>query len=140
VDFPYGRLCEHHKRESSVSQQASGPAIVGAVESAPDLVQIISSSCFPFDEVVLENVVAIGKGIRVAIGLQVLRAVRSVDVGVVVVVNIVAAVRWFESHVIVARIGVLPEVPHWHRHQLLRKQLSRFLSYHTAEGRVLVHI
>lgn len=126
MDFPYGSLCEHHKSESSVSQQASCPAIIGAVESAPDLVQIISTSCFPFDKVVLEDVVAISKGIRVAIGLQVLRAVRSVDVGVVVEVNIVAAVRWFKSHVIVARISVLPEVTHWYRHQLLKKQLSRF--------------
>jgi len=69
VDFPDRGLCEHHKRESSVGQEASGPAIVGAVESARDLVQIICASCFPFDEVVLENVVAISKCIRVAIGL-----------------------------------------------------------------------
>jgi len=119
VDFPDGGLCEHHKSESGVGEQGSGPAIVGAVESRSDLVKIIGTSCFPFENVVLENVVTVGKGVRVTICLQVLRAVCSVNVGIVAEVNVIAAVRWFESHVVVAWRGILPEVANWHRQQLL---------------------
>jgi len=69
VDLPDERLVEHHEAESTVGEQRSSPAVVGTVESRPDLIEVISGSQSPLPVVVLENVVAVSELARVPLRL-----------------------------------------------------------------------
>ena len=48
----------------------------------------------------------------------------------IVVVSAVKALGWLEPHVVVTRVEILPESPHWHREQgtdILTQSLERGL-------------
>lgn len=66
VHFPDESLVHHQEAECSVGNKSSGPAIIWSVESAVDLIQIVSSSHSEFPHVVFEQVVAVGELIGIS--------------------------------------------------------------------------
>ena len=76
---------------------------------AIDLVKIVRSAHSPLPEVVLEDVVAVVELVRVALSLRSLMAIGAMDLGPVVNVDVVEALRRAEAQVVVARGGGLAE-------------------------------
>lgn len=108
VNFPDQSLRSHHEGEGRVTKEASGPSVVGSSEVLADSVDVISSSHSPFKVVVSENVVGVGEGGGVVVGLSGLSSI-SIDVVGFVNVNTVGSLRRRLSHVIVARRSVTSE-------------------------------
>ena len=59
MDLPDEGLVEHEETEASPGYEGAGPAIVRAVASLVDLVEVVRCSHSPLPEIVLEDVVAI---------------------------------------------------------------------------------
>jgi len=108
VDFPDQSLRSHHEGESRVTEEASSPSVVGSTEVLSNSVDVIGSSHSPFKVVVSENVVGVGEGSGVVVGLGRLGSI-SIDVVGFVNVNTVGSLRRRLSHVIVARRSVTSE-------------------------------
>lgn len=120
MHFPDQGLVEHKEAEGGVSNQGSGPAVVGSVESGADLIEIVGSSESPLPEVVLEQVVAVLEFVWVPLGLCLLVTAGSMDVGPVVDVDVIETLGWLESQVVVAWSSSSSEVPCWHLGQSSR--------------------
>ncbi len=67
VKLPDEGLVEHQEGESSVSNQGAGPAVIDSVKARVDLVEVVSGTHSPLPEVILEDVVAVGELVRVAL-------------------------------------------------------------------------
>ena len=59
VDFPDKSLRGHEERETTVAGERSSPAIVRPVESASNLVQIVSSSHSPLPVVIFKDIIRV---------------------------------------------------------------------------------
>lgn len=70
MDFPNEGLVKHQETERAVTNESSGPSIVGSVKSLIDLINVIGSSHSPFPVIVLENVVAIREFAGVSFGFR----------------------------------------------------------------------
>jgi len=108
MDFPDGRLREHHEAETGVGCESLGPGVVGSVETGADLVDVISTTHAPLDHVVAEEVVRVLESGRVAIGLLGL-IVGSVNCGPRVEKYAVKTLGGLVAQVVVLRVGVLSE-------------------------------
>ena len=115
VDLPDEGLIEHQEGKTSVGNHGAGPAVVGSVQARVDLVKIVSSAHSPLPNVVLEDVVAVGKLVWVALGLVGLGSVCAMNVGPVVDIHVVDALGGAETQVIGARGRGLSETSHWLR-------------------------
>lgn len=108
VDFPDQSLRSHHEGEGRVTEEASGPSVVGSTEVLSNLVNVISSSHSPFKVVVSEDVVRVGEGRGVVVGLSRLRSI-SINVVSFVNVNTVRSLGGRLSHVVVSGRSVTSE-------------------------------
>lgn len=109
MDLPDESLVEHKESESSVSNEGAGPSVVGSVKAGIDLIKVISSAHSPLPEVILEDVVAVGELVGVALSLAGLSSVGSVNAGPVVDVDVVETLGGAEAEVVVAGGGGLSE-------------------------------
>lgn len=100
MNFPDESLGHHHAAESGVTQECSGPTVVGSVKSIGDLVEIISSSHSPFPVVVFEEVVAIIEFSWVSFGLFGFETVGTSDGSLIIEVITISGMRWLESLVV----------------------------------------
>jgi len=117
VNFPDQSLRSHHESEGGVTEEASGPSIVGSTEVLADLVDVVRSSHSPFEVVVSEDVVGVGEGGGVVVGLSGFSSI-SIDVVSLVHVNTVGSLRWGLSHVIVVGVSIASEVTLSHSQEL----------------------
>lgn len=109
VDFPDGAVGQHHEAETSVTEQALGPHVVGTVEAVEDLVDVVASAHTPFPVVCVDHVADIVELSGISLGLGGLSTFRSVVRSIGVDVVSVASLGRLESHVVIPRLVVLAE-------------------------------
>ena len=109
MELPDESLVEHQEGETGVGNEGTGPSVVDSVEARPDLVDVISSAHSPLPDVIPEDVVGISELAGVALSLGGLSAFSAVDVGPVVDVDVIKALRGSESEVVMAWGGCLSE-------------------------------
>lgn len=117
VNFPDQSLRSHHESEGRVTEEASGPSVVGSTEVLADLVDVVRSSHSPFEVVVSEDVVGVGEGGGIVVGLSGFSSI-SIDVVSLVHINTVGSLRWGLSHVIVVGVSIASEVTLSHSQEL----------------------
>lgn len=69
VEFPEKSLVHHDEGEGGVGDQRTGPAVVGSVKTAVDLVEVIAGSDSPLPELASEQVVGVLEVVGVPVGL-----------------------------------------------------------------------
>ena len=112
MDFPEKSLIEHQEGEGRIANEAASPAIIRPVKPVPDLVEVVCGAHAELPHVIVEDVVAPSKLVRIPLGLVGLGALDSSDVARVVDVDVVDSRGGPEPFVVVARRYVLPEGPH----------------------------
>lgn len=111
VHLPQERLVEHHEGEAHPGGEAAGPRVVGAVQTAADLVNVVGGTEAPLEVVVFEDVVRVLElgGVTVRLGWLV---VGGVDVWGGLVVKVVVTLRGLVTHVVERWVSVLAESAH----------------------------
>lgn len=107
VDLPDESLWDHQEGEPGVADEASGPAIVGSMESAADLIEVVGGSHSPLPVIVLEDVIAVFKLSWVPVSLLWLESTGTSHISVEVEVIAVNRGRWLESLIIVTWVTSL---------------------------------
>ena len=107
VELPDQSLGGHAPAECRIAQQSSSPPVIGSVESACNLVQIISSPHSPLPVVVLEDVVAVVELLWVTLCLLRLETMSTSDIRLVVEVVAVKSLGWLKSLVVPAWVSSL---------------------------------
>lgn len=107
MNFPDEGMWSHQESESRVANEASGPSIVGSIESSTNLVEPVGSSHSVLPVVVLEDIIAVSKVVWISHSLLWLESHGASNRGLVVNVVAINGLGSLESFVVPRWVGSL---------------------------------
>ena len=100
MDFPDESLRSHEESKGSVSEKCACPSVVRSMESAADLVEIITSSHSIFPVIVLENIATKSEFSWISLSLSWLKSTGTSESRVELKEVSVISLRWIKSLVV----------------------------------------